>query len=273
MHPIQLQLSTILPQLTRNSANAEKKAGNGAGEPNIGQDIFSRLNELNAQSIQNRKSAAQARIAELKLRIENMMRFASIGKGNPHMVVQLAKELKSLVAQYGGTGGSMMAMPTASGTASSSESSNASEDAASAQAQADAAQVAAQASAQAATSEKGTTDAESTPNDKPDAPAHQFNIGQQGGDAGDKAFFAEVKKLSNMLKQMLAMENRKLKTEAEQHDFKVAKNSIREVEEAAVKAEANVAAEHAHAAQEGGAIYNASGEASVSSGASISIFA
>lgn len=237
----------------------------------ISDDFFGRWQVRRNEEISNRKSAAKARIAELKQRIENMMRFAHVGKGNPRIVADLAKELKTLIAQYGGSA-SAVSIPAMSNESSASSS----------------------AADKAALSENGT-DVESSgrtseespaatqannerePNARADSSPHNAintSLKQQSGDAGDSAFFTEAKKLAQMLKQLLAIENRKLKTEADQKELRAAKRAIDEVGEAMEKAVEDLRAEQE---QLNGAstsnTYDASGASAVASTHNISILA
>lgn len=287
MNPIQFQLKPLLTQLARpDNQRDTRQQGEKGGAKLIGLDFFSRAKEINTQAVQDRKSAAKARMAELKQRIENMMRFAGIGKGNPRLVAELAKELKALVAQYGGSAGaSMTASDNASNTSNTSQSATAGPTGSE------------PASTAAELAESSTSVSEQTSSDEKTSAAHSEPSGEKStektgsqradgtqspaerrpggaGDAGDKEFFAEVKKLSNKLKQLLAMENRQLKTEMDQRELRAAKKSLQDITEAVQKAEASVADEQAQIAiQQGGAIYSASGEASLASSGNLSVFA
>ncbi|WP_348946515.1 hypothetical protein ABHF33_08240 [Chitinibacter sp. FCG-7] len=287
MNPIQFQLKPLLTQLARaDNQRDTRQQGESSGAKHIGLDFFSRAKEINTQAVQDRKSAAKARMAELKQRIENMMRFAGIGKGNPRLVAELAKELKALVAQYGGSTGAAVGMPAsdnASNTSNPSQAATAGQTGSEqASAAAELAESATSASDKTSSDEKASAARTEPSAEKTDDP-HQRGDGMQcsaerrpsgAGDAGDKEFFAEVKKLSSKLKQLLAMENRQLKTEMDQRELRAAKKSIQDVAEAVQKAETSVADEQAQIAiQQGGAIYSASGEASVSSTGNLSVFA
>jgi hypothetical protein len=234
MNPIQQQLKPLLINYARPENNRDEKNNTESSQSkNNRLDFFSRLNEIDTQAVQNRKSAAKARMAELKQRIDNMMRFSFIGKGNPRMVAELAKELKALVAQYGGSAGAAMTAPTSEAPPSNASDQTNAAQTIREQAQASAAaaaDVAAQASDKASKDEQANkTPAEQSTeqNQRSDGTQKNTQAHRQSGDAGDKEFFAEVKKLSDKLKQLLAMENRQLKTERDQQELREAKKTSR----------------------------------------------
>ncbi|QZA77311.1 hypothetical protein K4H28_13625 [Deefgea tanakiae] len=281
MNSIKFQPSLLLPSLARprlDEAQADKKS-----EPkNIGLDFFKQMQSQKTEMVSSRKQAAQARMAQLKAQIENALRFAHIGSGNPRMVAQLAKELKALVAQYGGSSGSVgnMVMPTVNGeqgntaqaTAATEQGAEQSVDVAQ---MAEAAQVAAEATTAAASAEDAVAQdqAEEKTKDQLENNATTPNTSRQG-DAGDKAFFALAKELAQKLKLLLAIENQKIKTEADQKDAKIAKKEIEAVGEAIEKAEISVANEHAEiTTMNASASYDAGGGISSSTESSMSTFA
>ncbi len=69
----------------------------------VAQNTFAQLRPQSMSSA--RKAAAKQKIAELKTRLDAMMKFAGIGKGNPAEAIRLAKELSAAVRAYGGGGG------------------------------------------------------------------------------------------------------------------------------------------------------------------------
>ncbi|WP_373973746.1 hypothetical protein NT239_08755 [Chitinibacter sp. SCUT-21] len=220
--------------------------------------LLGALKESNTQAGQSRKSAAKARMAELKQRLDNLLRFAGVGKGNPRIVAELAKELKALVAQYGGsTPGDAVASKLTLNTESQHDT------------------------AQNPQSETSSTETEGRNPEKSaeqasTAPAHlALHVAGRGRDPADQAFLSEAKQLASRIKQLLAQENRKLKTEIDQHELKAAKKAITELDAALKEAEqGNAAAPNGE--NIAATTYDASGasnESAVASPAGISIFA
>jgi hypothetical protein len=286
MNPIKFQPSLLLSTLTRQSLD-EAKTEKKSDPKSFTLDFFKQTQSNKTEVMSSRKQAAQSRIAQLKAQIENAMRFAHIGSGNPRMVAQLAKELKSLVAQYGGSSGSVgnIGIPTISSSeqgstpqASSSATNNAeqsAEQSVDAAQVAEAAQVAAEATATAASVDEATQqDANNKNGEADEKPNASPQEASRHGNAGDQAFFALAKELAQKLKLLLAIENEKVKTEIEQKDAKTAKKEIEAVGEAIEKAEVSVTNEHEEiAAMNASASYDASGSVSSSTESSVSTFA
>ncbi len=190
---------------------------------------------------ETRKAAAQARMAQLKSQLESLMKY-SMGSVNPRLIAQLAKELKSLVAQYGGTGVSIPSVPSAS--ADSQTNANAAQDAsaaddapsetaaASSEAEIQSALAAASAAATAAGSEAAADDkTQARTSSAIPGEAHA----KQSGNSADKAFFEEAKKLAGIIKALL-----KKGREVDAEDEKKAKKAIAEMDETIRKVESNV---------------------------------
>ena len=78
------------------------------------------FSQIQQKASESKKSAARQRMAQLKSQIEAMMKF-SMFDVNPRLIAQLAKELKSLVAEYGDAGMSV-AVPSTAGASSEAES-------------------------------------------------------------------------------------------------------------------------------------------------------
>ncbi len=187
------------------------------------------------------KAAAQARMAQLKSQLEALMKY-SMGSVNPRLIAQLAKELKSLVAQYGGTGISIPSVP--SGSADSQASADAAQGASAtdgastetAAAPSEAEIQSALATASAATTAAGS---EAAADDKTKAQTSSAIPGEMhakgSANSADKAFFEEAKKLAGLIKALL-----KKGKEVNAEDEKKAKQAIAEMDETIRKVESNV---------------------------------
>ncbi len=282
MNPIKFQPSLLLSTITRQHLD-ETKPDKKSDPKSFTLDFFKQTQSNKTEVMSRRKQAAQSRIAQLKAQIENAMRFAHIGSGNPRMVAQLAKELKSLVAQYGGSSGSVghIGMQTISsseqGTSSSAtnnteQSAEQSVDAAQV---AEAAQVAAEATAAASSADKAAQQESNDKNGETDEKTNASPLDtSRHGNTGDQAFFALAKELAQKLKFLLAIENQKVKTEIAQKEAKIAKNELQAVDEAIKKAEVGVANEHTQmATMDASVSYDASASISSSTESSVSTFA
>ena len=84
--------------------NNEKKTANNFLSQQAGL-LKSAAQDIRANSAQAKKNAAKMRMDMLKQQIEAMMKLAVTGKIDPATIARLAKELKSLVAEYGSAGG------------------------------------------------------------------------------------------------------------------------------------------------------------------------
>lgn len=232
---------------------------------------------IQKSAAQTKKQAAYARMAMLKAQLEAMLKFSGAGGVNPKFVAQLARELKSLVAQYGsasgGSGGSVVTVPqisVATGDEASSNGVVAEAEAAAAEAAAtETAEVAAapsvsEADVQAAIA--AASDLEDDPSKGTEAEVSSVDDTKQktGTDnkssdkAADSAFFTEAKRLAQIIKVLMARA-KKAESEEEKKELKRAKNDIAEMDETI----ANVEKETMAAYSSGGAVDGGAGASSV----------
>ncbi len=191
---------------------------------------------------ETRKAAARERMAQLKSQLEALLKYP-VGSVSPRFIAQLAKELKSLVAQYGGTGVSIPSESSA--TAASQPDADAAQDASAAdgaaaedaaaptEAEIQGALAAASAATAATTDSKAAADGKAEARDSPAMPERAH--ARAAGNAADKEFFEEAKKLAKIIKALLTKSK-----EADAEDVKKAKKAIEDMDETIRKVESNV---------------------------------
>ena len=193
-----------------------------------------------------RKAAAYQRMAQLKSRLESLMKY-SLGSVNPRLVAQLAKELKSLIAQYGSAGGVSMpvalngpAMPQSGQAAAEQGAHTADKPPTEAPVAAEAVEkqvpseaemrkaLTALASVENASSKLTGEDAAKTPLNN----SIENSRNKETGSAADREFFAEARKLARMIKALLRKNReREAADPQEAKDIREAKKAIREMED------------------------------------------
>lgn len=98
---MQINPSLIFKTLIRNDVDEQSKVKT---KPIWQQETLSKMSAWPESMSRSRKDAAKQRIAELKMQLDMMMKFAVVGKGNPAAAIRLAKELAAAVRAYGGAG-------------------------------------------------------------------------------------------------------------------------------------------------------------------------
>ncbi|QZA80473.1 hypothetical protein [Deefgea piscis] len=99
---MQINPSFNFKALIRNDVDEQSKAKT---TPIWQQEALTKISAWPESMSRSRKNAAKQRIAELKMQLDMMMKFAVVGKGNPAAAIRLAKELAAAVRAYGGGGG------------------------------------------------------------------------------------------------------------------------------------------------------------------------
>lgn len=236
-----------------------------------------KIQDVRSEAISTRKALARARMALLKQQIEALQKLAGSGAISPHMIASLVRELKSLVAQYGGSDGSV-SLPSTSSDGAVSAAPDASTEVAVAAIDPSAESVPstdevsvpdeAAVVAVAASSETSQPAATATTGSAIAATDGKSILAGRQGSADDANFFAEVKKLAQQLKMLLSMQ-RKPKNILEQQDLKKAQKEMEGLDEVIAKAEGSVANE----AAEGQSISNelSSADAYSADGLAISV--
>ncbi len=268
---MQIPSSLNLKQFLTFNAGTERDSQRlGDGQQKLLENL--RPKSISQSGSSSRKSAAAAKIAELKMRLDAMLKFAGIGKGSPAAAISLAKELAAAVRAYGGSSGASEVntpqfniTPTSAATTDAAATTG---DAASSTAQA--ATVASVASA-ASISETGSRaevkaaeqSAKAVLAQAATSPTVNLNS-EKGLSAGDSKFLAEAKSLMQQIKMLIKLETKKAE------DEKKAQAAINEMNKALEDAPAAIAQSNlAEATTE----YSATGEsmASVTEASSVSI--
>ncbi len=240
--------------LTPNEAKTAKNTTAG-GLGGLKKAVSFDLSKQLQSAEQMRKAAAWTRMAQLKSQLEALLQF-SAGDVNPRLVAQLARELKSLVAQYGNPGGAMptaVNIPTGStgGSPADGDVPAADDVPAEAPAAAEAETKAVEgdipseaeiqgivAAAAAAAEDASASDAQKPGTDESNDERRASISLKKPGDAADRAFFAEAKKLAQMIKSLLKGHAKKAVSDPQEaKDAKDAKRAVDEMEKAIRDAE------------------------------------
>ena len=236
------------------------------------------FSEIQKNSAQLKKKAALARMAQLKTQLEAMLKLAHTGAISPRLIAQMARELKSLVAQYGSAngGGSELRIPQFSvsgeGSAESAETVETVEASAEMAALAEEAEIAATETANVSETEiqaalAAAKEFENNPATKADETSDSDSVKQktvQGVQdksadmAADSAFFKEAKRLAKIIK-LLMDASKKAESEQEIKEEKNAKRDIKEMDETIAKVETETMAAYSSNLSVGG--YGEAGDA------------
>ncbi|WP_028455765.1 hypothetical protein [Chitinilyticum litopenaei] len=267
----------VLRKADNNPQDAEQPPAGATPRPAGGSGLFDSLNRMNEETARSRKDAAKARMAQLKAQLDNLLKFAGIGKGNPRLVAQLARELKALVSQYGGAAGSPAAQSgTPQGAAQSmvgaqAAPANSAQSGQQASETADSASLVTSAAQTAGTSPAGGTDKAGEDAGQPaDAPLATGGQAQRnGGLSGeDQAFLDEARELAQKIKALLAQEIRKKQAETSDRDERDARAAIADMEQTIKDSETALAGSGMASVASAG--YDASGGLTISVQASFS---